>query len=282
MSGGVLDSCPMQTSRATCAALLTVFGCGSWATPTRKVAEPRRPEPTQVTRAQPTERDRAWYATRHGTCQKPLAVRQAPLRMSVSVNSQERIVTDPRVPPDEVAPLVSALEAKRASLRTCLPSGGVELLLNPASVQPVLSHVCGAASEETVACLQGALAGLPVNSPMLLSVGAFEPQVSHGPEASSTKEGIRQSILARIEDVRSCYNDALTLKPDLRGTVAIKFIIAATGAVLASQVIDDQTGDAELACCINHSLRLWDFPKPPGCGIVVVTYPFVLEPAAGD
>ena len=34
-----------------------------------------------------------------------------------------------------------------------------------------------------------------------------------------------------------------------------------------------------LECCINNAVHGWRFPPPEGGGIVVVTYPFVLEQA---
>jgi hypothetical protein len=34
--------------------------------------------------------------------------------------------------------------------------------------------------------------------------------------------------------------------------------------------------------CIAAAVRRWEFPKPQGGGIVVVTYPFVLKSAGID
>jgi hypothetical protein len=36
-----------------------------------------------------------------------------------------------------------------------------------------------------------------------------------------------------------------------------------------------------LECCINTALKGWQFAAPGNHGIVVVTYPFVLEQARG-
>jgi hypothetical protein len=34
--------------------------------------------------------------------------------------------------------------------------------------------------------------------------------------------------------------------------------------------------DSNVGSCIASAVRRWQFPKPPGGGTVIVTYPFVL------
>jgi hypothetical protein len=40
-------------------------------------------------------------------------------------------------------------------------------------------------------------------------------------------------------------------------------------------------GNARVENCIVQAVRRWEFPKPLGGGIVIVSYPFVLTPAGG-
>ena len=96
-------------------------------------------------------------------------------------------------------------------------------------------------------------------------------------KGSLDKEIIRRIVRAHINEVRYCYNKALSKDPALEGRVKVKFTIAATGAVTAAEVADSTVGDESVGTCIAKAAKRWKFPKPIGGGIVVVTYPFVLS-----
>lgn len=115
-----------------------------------------------------------------------------------------------------------------------------------------------------------------MESPHILGLHSGEA-TSGAPRGSLTKAEIRRAIERQIADVRSCYEDALDMRPNLRGRVLTKFLIDSAGHVHSSEVLENDTGDDELACCIKHVLRAWTFPRPERCGIVVVHYPFILE-----
>jgi Ca-activated chloride channel family protein len=89
---------------------------------------------------------------------------------------------------------------------------------------------------------------------------------------------IRRIVRAHINEVRSCYNDALTKDPNLAGNVTIEMTIGADGKLSASVVSANTTNDAALAQCIAKAAKKWTFPKPPGGGTVAVIYPFILSP----
>jgi hypothetical protein len=93
---------------------------------------------------------------------------------------------------------------------------------------------------------------------------------------------IRKAISERIGDVRSCYEQALDGWPQLEGRVVTKFVIGPDGLVTRSAVADNDTGLLGLGCCVNKAVETWRFPPPEGGGIVIVTYPFVLETTAAD
>ena len=50
---------------------------------------------------------------------------------------------------------------------------------------------------------------------------------------------------------------------------------------MASKVQTSTLGNARVDQCIADAVRRWGFPKPKGGGIVVVSYPFVLQAAGG-
>jgi hypothetical protein len=98
---------------------------------------------------------------------------------------------------------------------------------------------------------------------------------------SLSKEVIRRVIGRHINEVRFCYEQELNARPDLQGRIAVKFIISPTGAVQTAAVDKSDMGNAKVEQCIAQSVRRWTFPAPEGGGIVVVTYPFVLQQTGG-
>ncbi len=110
------------------------------------------------------------------------------------------------------------------------------------------------------------------------------PQIRSGNadvRGSLSKEVIRRVIQRHINEVRFCYEQELNQRPDIAGRVQIKFIISPSGAVQASNVENSTLGAARAEQCIAQAVRRWTFPAPDGGGIVVVSYPFVLEAAGG-
>ncbi len=110
------------------------------------------------------------------------------------------------------------------------------------------------------------------------------PQVRSGNadvRGSLSKEVIRRVIQRHINEVRFCYEQELNSRPDLSGRVQVKFIISPSGAVQAANVESSTLGSPKAEGCIATAVRRWTFPAPDGGGIVIVSYPFVLE-AAGN
>jgi TonB family protein len=94
---------------------------------------------------------------------------------------------------------------------------------------------------------------------------------------SLSKETIRRYIGRHIAEVRYCYESQLNTRPDLQGRVAIKFVIAPTGAVTSAVVANSDVGSPEVDSCIANTVRRINFPAPEGGGLVIVTYPFLLS-----
>jgi len=62
----------------------------------------------------------------------------------------------------------------------------------------------------------------------------------------------------------------------------VQFTIAGLGNVIASMVQASTVNSPPVEQCIAQAVRRWEFPKPQGGGIVVVTYPFVLKAAGAE
>lgn len=113
---------------------------------------------------------------------------------------------------------------------------------------------------------------------------ARAPDVIPGQAAvrgSLDKEIIRRIIRRHINEVKYCYEQELVKRPDLQGRIAVQFTIAATGQVVASVMQQSSVGSPKVENCVVQAVRRWEFPKPLGGGIVIVTYPFVFNPAGG-
>jgi TonB family protein len=98
---------------------------------------------------------------------------------------------------------------------------------------------------------------------------------------SLDKEIIRRIIRRHINEVKYCYEQELVRKPELGGRVSVQFTIAATGQVVTSVLQNSTMGNLRVENCVVQAVRRWEFPKPLGGGIVIVTYPFAFTPAGG-
>lgn len=100
-------------------------------------------------------------------------------------------------------------------------------------------------------------------------------------EGSLDKELIRKVIHSHVSQIRFCYESEMIKNPKLAGKVSVKFVITASGSVATSAVVQTSTGDSMLDQCVSGRVRTWQFPKPKGGGVVVVTYPFLFK-ASGE
>jgi outer membrane biosynthesis protein TonB len=110
-----------------------------------------------------------------------------------------------------------------------------------------------------------------------IGITSAEPTVM----GSLDKELIRQVIHRNRGQIRYCYESELTSHPNLKGKVAIKFVISASGTVAQASVAQSDVHDAELETCVAGRVHTWVFPKPKGGGVVIVTYPFVFNQGGG-
>ena len=99
---------------------------------------------------------------------------------------------------------------------------------------------------------------------------------------SLDKEIIRRIIRRHLNEVKFCYEKELMKKTDLYGRIMIQFTISGTGQVVASVVQNSTMNNPPVEQCIAGAVRRWEFPKPQGGGIVIVSYPFVLKAAGAE
>ncbi len=110
--------------------------------------------------------------------------------------------------------------------------------------------------------------------------------IATGPVAvlgSIDKELIRRVIQEHASQIRYCYEQALAINPKLEGKVAIRWIINADGRVSNPQVDSGTTtlDNGSVHRCMMDRIASWEFPKPKGGGMAVVTYPWILRPSGG-
>lgn len=98
---------------------------------------------------------------------------------------------------------------------------------------------------------------------------------------SLSREVIRRVIRRHINEVRFCYEQELSQRPDLAGRVTVSFIISATGAVQTATTSATTLNNARVEGCIVQAVRRWTFPAPDGGGVVGVNYPFLLDATGG-
>jgi hypothetical protein len=100
---------------------------------------------------------------------------------------------------------------------------------------------------------------------------------------SIDKELIRRVIQEHASQIRYCYEQALAINPKLEGKVAIRWIINADGHVSNPQVDSGTTtlDNGSVHRCMMDRIASWEFPKPKGGGMAVVTYPWILRPSGG-
>ncbi len=116
----------------------------------------------------------------------------------------------------------------------------------------------------------GKLNGRRTKGPVVRSTGTTV-------KGSISKEVIRRIVHRHINEVKFCYEKGLMKRPDLSGRIAIKFVIAESGAVKSAVVSSSTIHDFEVESCISHTVERMTFPMPKDSGIAIVTYPFSLS-----
>jgi len=88
------------------------------------------------------------------------------------------------------------------------------------------------------------------------------------------KEIIRRIVHRHLNEVKFCYQDALTKRPGLEGRLVTQFTIAPTGRVLAAVVQTSTLQAVSVEACVVNAIKRWEFPAPERGGMSIVSYPF--------
>ena len=104
--------------------------------------------------------------------------------------------------------------------------------------------------------------------------GADETLVPPGPRGSLDKEVIREVIRHNIGQVRSCYEQVLGRDHALAGRVSVVLKIEPNGRIVATGIQSSTMDNLEVEDCVGHAVCNWQFPRPLGGGVVIVSYPF--------
>jgi len=112
--------------------------------------------------------------------------------------------------------------------------------------------------------------GLRVSSPDFLKDGQLT--------GARSRASIQRTVMQNMAAIRHAYNRRLRERPDLSGTVAVKFAVDEFGKVIFAQVVETTMNDSELEQIIVARVRSWDFGKIdiPG-DVTEVIYPFVFS-----
>ncbi len=100
------------------------------------------------------------------------------------------------------------------------------------------------------------------------------PAVVRVPEYPNLQ--VRRVAREHTDEVRACFAAALADRPDLNGTVMVRFLVTPAGAVRDLAVLADDTGQPRVAACLLRRVQAWTFPSP-GEVEAQATYPFVLR-----
>ncbi|MCM2334922.1 MAG: AgmX/PglI C-terminal domain-containing protein [Anaeromyxobacteraceae bacterium] len=101
---------------------------------------------------------------------------------------------------------------------------------------------------------------------------------------SIDKELIRAVIKEHAQQIRFCYEEQLAVNPKLAGKVIVRWTIDADGNASNASVDGAGTSlnDDKVHQCMMARIVSWQFPKPKGGGIAVITYPWILRAAGAE
>ncbi|MFH1810684.1 MAG: AgmX/PglI C-terminal domain-containing protein [Pseudomonadota bacterium] len=91
------------------------------------------------------------------------------------------------------------------------------------------------------------------------------------------KEKIIKVIKEHKDALKHCYLVQQELKPELEGSVTLRWKIYPEGEVQQVEVSEATLDDKDVHACLKDEIGGWTFTKPKG-GVVTVTFPFQFRP----
>lgn len=98
-------------------------------------------------------------------------------------------------------------------------------------------------------------------------------------KAADEKEGSlpQDKIIKVVEKnkagIKACYESAKLRKPDIEGSITMRWKVYPEGNVESCEVAESTLEDKDIGDCMAGEIKNWTFPKPKG-GVVTVRFPF--------
>jgi hypothetical protein len=99
---------------------------------------------------------------------------------------------------------------------------------------------------------------------------------------SLDKEIIRRVVHLHMNEVKYCYDQELVRKAGLEGRLSVQFVISPLGQVLSSVLQSTTMNNLSVEKCVVDAVKRWEFPKPTGGGLAIVSYPFNFVAGSGS
>lgn len=111
---------------------------------------------------------------------------------------------------------------------------------------------------------------------------ALHPLEVERSDSALSRAAIRKVISANMAQAQACYREGLKKDPSLEGTVVVRLVVVASGAVANAEVAASTLGDAAVEKCLTDRARTWRFPEPRGGNITIITHPFTFSASPGE
>ncbi|MFH1530039.1 MAG: AgmX/PglI C-terminal domain-containing protein, partial [Pseudomonadota bacterium] len=103
---------------------------------------------------------------------------------------------------------------------------------------------------------------------------------SGGVSGFCKKQDVMRTVQRRAAAIRSCYEVALQLQPDLKGKLTVKWTINLDGKVQGVQIVGNTMKNKKVETCVSKVVGRMRFMKPKG-GLCIIKWPFVFS-CAGE
>lgn len=90
-------------------------------------------------------------------------------------------------------------------------------------------------------------------------------------------EQVERVLRTKQPELRRCYDERLSARPELRGALRVRMEIGSTGRVTSARVIETTLADGSVESCVVKTLRALAFKRPLS-GTVIVNYPMQFRP----
>jgi hypothetical protein len=123
------------------------------------------------------------------------------------------------------------------------------------------------------------IGGLGTRSPVKIRAMTLGTATVRG---SLDKDIIRRVVRLHMNEVKYCYDQELVRKAGVEGRLSVQFVISPLGQVISSVMQSTTMNNVRVEKCVVDAVKRWEFPKPVGGGIAIVSYPFNFVAGSGS